>query len=307
MLSKHQSKWMFILLTLAISIVPSYFLAVNHVSTYEKQIVAYQDDGFYLWSENSAIKIDPNYKPAASLNAVNPKVSISGAKREFESTQLILRKLTSQNLDDISIALSPFKDSDGNEVIGVENQSVGLLELIRGEFFDRIIPLEYSNYKFNVSEDRNYPLWYTVYIPDDVSAGNYEANVTLTTSEGSIARIVIDLHVYDFSLPVQHTYQSMVNPMTSNLNLMENFFQHRVDFSGVPMNFTFNASTYQWDFYWDEWDELTNYSISRGQNQFMISSPRGYVSSFEIYSAEYNYSIATFYANVSSHLRLRGW
>ncbi len=306
-LSMSKSGAVLLLFIIAVSIIPTYFIATKHADAHTRQVLAYSEDNFFVWNEDSATRVDPHFKPGASADLVNNSITIKAAKNEFESTQFILWNLNQDNIQNIEIELSPFVNRNGQTVVGTQNQSVGLVDLIRGEFFDRILPLSEMEYQFSLNESRNFPLWYTVYVPKDVSSGIYHANFTITLDQEETHTIRLSLEVYNFALPTTHSYQTMVNPMTSNTNLMQNFFNHKIDFGGVPFNVSFNASTMLWDFEWERWDELTEYAFSQGQNQIKLGSPKGFLKQFEKFSYDYNFSLITFYAKVASHLESKGW
>src|SRR6056297_1691842 len=111
----------FLLFVLLVCSLPTYFISVQHVQAHEKKILGYSQNSFFVWSENSATKIDPLYKPHADAAMVNNTLWLKGAKGEFESTQLVVRKLNGASLDNLTVSLTPFVDQNGNDAIGVEN------------------------------------------------------------------------------------------------------------------------------------------------------------------------------------------
>ena len=303
-LTSRRQKGLFLLTLILVMSIPTYFLVQNHTAAQTQPILGYSSGNYYIWQADAATRVDPNYSPIVDPTLIENSISLSAAKREYSSTQLVVRKIGTHSIEDLSVKLSPFVDSNGNEIIGTEHLSIAEAKLTRDEFFDRLTEIT-SN--LTLQQERNYPLLFSVYVPEDITAGQYLSTLTIGSTLASPIEIQIELTVYNFELPVKHSYQSMVNPTTDKIPYMETFFTHRVDSSGIPMNATFNATSMEWSFNWTIWDALTQYSIDRGQTSFSMGSPRGAADAFDLYSEKYNATVTSYCEVLSSHLRIKGW
>jgi hypothetical protein len=302
--NSSRQKFLFVLIIITILVVPTWFLFQRVTQANSRPVLGIAPGNYYVWQEDSATRVDPLYMPIADPANIQSEISLAAAKREYESTQVVVRKLSTSITTNLTFSITPFLDNNKNVVIPRENITLTKAILIRDQFFDRLEPVVSP---MDVNENRNYPFLFTVYVPESTPAGIYTSTVNITADRAAPISFTVKLRVYNFALPLQRSYQSMIKPFTKNFNFMDQYFSHRVDFAGVPMNFSFNKMTMVWTFEWAEWDSLTQYSLDNGQAVFEISNPLGHLKDFKKYSAEYNFSLVSFYNQVANHLSSKGW
>jgi hypothetical protein len=245
-----------------------------------------------------------NYMPISNFGMVNNSVSFSASRNEYESIQLVLRERNTLENPSISFSISGFMDSNRIEVIPVSNITLQQIEIIRDTYFDRLVGLDNL---ITIKDSKNVPILITTYVPENTPAGIYTSILTLTPKTGISITVNISLRVYNVTIPVQREYETMIKPTTSKIPLMEDFITHRMDFAGVPMNFTRNSTTHAIEFNWTEWDELTTFALNNGQQCFQISDPWRLHSMYTRYSIEYNQTMQEYYTKVAQHLIDKGW
>ncbi|MFO7681329.1 MAG: DUF4091 domain-containing protein [Chloroflexota bacterium] len=150
-----------------------------------------------IWS---APPIEKILKTNAAPTATAP-LRIQAAKDEFEPLQLVVRSPSTQNLP---VSISSF--SDGSHTIPAANVTLHRVDYVPltrlsddfgrlGEWPDPLYPVQMgANVSFPANI--NQPLWFTVHVPRDATAGLYQATVTI----GSAA-IPVELEVWNFTLP----------------------------------------------------------------------------------------------------------
>ena len=160
---------------------------------------------------------DGGYKVGRSRSlplATNTAIRIAAARNEYEPFQLVIRP---------TVALSNVTASIGS-FISITNPAVGfvaanvticrveyvnvtqLLESekysVTGEHPDPLVPLTAP---FDAPAQTNSVLWFTVHVPKRVPAGDYQADVTISSSAGAFT-VPVRLRVFGFSLTdVTHT------------------------------------------------------------------------------------------------------
>lgn len=293
----------YIFLLLAILIVPTFFIVQSFMRANTRPLIGVSDS-FFIWQEDQTTRVDMNYLPISNFGTVNNSVSFSASRNEYESIQLVLRAFKTPQNPSLSFSISGFMDSNSIEVIPASNITLQQIEIIRDTFYDRMIHLDNL---ITLKSSENVPILITTYVPMNTSAGIYTSILTITPNEGASITINISLRVYNVIIPVQREYESMINPMTTKIPLMKDFYSHRMDFAGVPMTFMRNSTTHAIEFNWTEWDELTTFALNNGQQCFKISDPWELHSMYTRYSTEYNQTMQEYYTKVAQHLIDKGW
>jgi len=155
-----------------------------------------------LWWCEGTYKISRN-RPLPEK--VCSTISISAAKNEYEPFQLVLRP--EKDLETVTVQISNLERKEGGK-ISKENITIDLVGYvdvqiptdemgIPGPWPD---PLPHYKGAFSVRADRNQPIWFTVYVPPDAIAGDYTGVATLN-ADREIARVPVNLHVWNFTLP----------------------------------------------------------------------------------------------------------
>jgi len=141
---------------------------------------------------------------------------LAAARREVESGQIVLAGLQhGVRIEDI--ACSSLRSRAGAEVAAeqVRVYRVGYVTTrppsypvdYVGEWPDPLLPFE----PFELQCDRIQPLWVTVTVPPDASAGEYTGNITITDGDGNKYQVALELTVWDFELPLRSRLKTLVS------------------------------------------------------------------------------------------------
>ena len=146
------------------------------------------------------------------------KAVISAARNEYEGFQLILLGDPKNELKDIKISLSDLKSESGG-VIKADKLEWGFIRSIKtskpiynvdyvGDYPDPI--MEGQQQSVDIPKNGFAPVYVRVRVNADVKAGDYKGKIKV----GS-ASVEVNLHVYDFTLPV-----------TSSCKVIFSFFEN---------------------------------------------------------------------------------
>lgn len=173
-------------------------------------------------------------------------VSVSGAKREYESVQLGINLPEKKNLD---ISFSSFVNADGKQ-LNMTKSTVSYVEFVQVKYTtsgyipdiypDKLMPL--TDRKITLDKGAS-ALWLTFFIPGDTQAGKYSGYLNIN---GDIQlKIPVTILVYNFSMPGKRNFT--IHPCTSRSdfskympdafskgtlkdNLYRNFEEHFCDY-----------------------------------------------------------------------------
>ena len=211
------------------------------------------------WKVARAI-LDP---PGADV-PVQP-VTVSAAKGEFESAQVLLRPATDKQL--VSATTAPFVGSGGQAgPITVRVDEVGYVHAehptdgtCEADWYpDPLPPLKLPR---DLKDGENLPLWLTFHVPVGTKAGDYTGELVLQMKGSESAlRIPLAVHVYDFELPRETHLHSALGLGASEINryhkltnradqvtvfekYLQNFAEHRISpysfYDYAPMDVRF--------------------------------------------------------------------
>ena len=163
-----------------------------------------------LWYTDGTRKIGrtrPAPKPP-----VAKEIKLSAAINEYEPVQLVIRP--DKDLKNVTVEKSIFKSKNG-DVIAPKYFEIFMVDYVPIEHptdaFGTIglwpDPLPPVDKPFNVSKNSNQPLWLLVYVPPTTKAGDYYADIHLSTSEWE-QKVPIHLEVWDFTLPKKNHLKS---------------------------------------------------------------------------------------------------
>lgn len=217
---------------------------------YYHQITGANTTGLAVWSAPPIEKILKTYTtPVATA-----PLRIQAAKDEFEPFQLVVQAPSTQ---DLTVTISDFtKGTDTISASQVTLHRVAYVPLTQlsddfgrlGDWPDPLYPVAMGT-TVNFPANNNQPLWFTVHVPRNATAGIYEATVTIGN-----ATIPVELEVWDFTLPqeihlasewgfgwsnVVETYKGTINGSvqpdywTLVDALYEDFADHRLTPKGV--------------------------------------------------------------------------
>lgn len=181
-----------------------YTLILTLVFALIPQARAADDGGTTLSWESSGKKLQP--ADGKKVPTSNASGNISLARNEYEAIQLLIKsKVPLKNVDVKFSDLVPVK---GGDSIPAKNIQSGLLKNVFVKevlWPDPIDPFD----KFDLAAKEFQSVWIKVYIPEGSPAGDYRGKVTVT-ADGLKTPLVssLDVHVWDFSLPVTGTLKT---------------------------------------------------------------------------------------------------
>lgn len=304
------------------------------------------DPNLRLGTQLPAIKVRPT-DPIAAATAV----AVKGAKGETVSFQVILTATTAFN--NLDVTLGNFSGAGGS-TIPVSNAQlyrVGFLNITTpsdsagttGLWPDTLIPIGKDRYyneqrngtPFNLTANRNQPIWISLDIPKTAAPGQYSAifNVTQGANGPVLQTIPINLTVWNFTLPdfptARSTYKfnnydvycyhyfggtgncqwNTNNVQAIHSNYWKEAVAHRIGLSGAfgGVQYTYNAATNSiTDIDWSNWDPTYD---QPGVLLYPIPNPNfsGWWDSSHTWTqAETNEAIA-FWKVVAQHYKAKGW
>ncbi|MCK4400943.1 DUF4091 domain-containing protein [bacterium] len=208
------------------------------------QILAQKED-YTLWLQGNTIKIfrDDTINPSP----VNKNIRIKAAKGEYEPFQIILTpKDIISPLADIRLEFSDLIGKKGK--IAKENikyNPVGYIEIKAGtDAFSRLgwwpdALLEEKTFTARTKE--NYPVWVTVYVPENTPAGEYKGKGKIIIKNSSSSEFNLSLTVYNFTIPLKPSIKTAIGLYDKQVKLYygdrfndvirkfrENWYEHRV-------------------------------------------------------------------------------
>ena len=133
-------------------------------------------------------------------------LSLSAARNDYESAQVIAVSLSDQDIPDWRAEVTRL-DGPNGAVIGKDNLTLGIVGYVKtgkpayettyvGDWPDPIMPLA----PFALKARELQPIWLRVYVPPATRAGDYRGTLTVTGG-GESRKMALKLHVFDFDLP----------------------------------------------------------------------------------------------------------
>jgi hypothetical protein len=182
---------------------------------------------FLVWTATSLDKVKPNDTPGQ----LKP-ISIAAARNEYESFQIIVTA-GSESLSNVDVAVSNLTSSTGGRISkkNIHIYKVAYINLAEpsnldggtGEWPDALVPKvdDYAKEKrnafpFSVSAGRNQPVWIEIYVPGNVSAGEYRGQVSITAQNQQTKKIEFKLTVWNFTIPATSSLKTAFAVGTPN-------------------------------------------------------------------------------------------
>jgi len=174
------------------------------------------DSGYLLPSQQplGVWWIEATYKIARERAAPAERrsaVEIAAGRNEYEPFQLVLRPLV--DVRDMTLTWTDLK-GPGGAVIPAENVTARLVEYVHVDIPTDSLgavgwypdPLPDYEGPFPCPANQNTPVWFTVYVPPQAPAGDYEGRIHLGPAGSDFPDVAVKLHVWDFTLPKEtHT------------------------------------------------------------------------------------------------------
>jgi hypothetical protein len=201
-------------------------------------------------------------------------LSVFAAKNEFEPVQLLVGPAPGA----FRVSVDPFAELGATQRIDV---TVGSYE---SGWVEHLTPTAASD-DVLLSEEFSVPVWITLYVPSDATAGEHKTWVRLASSAGEIA-VPLTLTVFDFALPDAVHFDSQLNLDVSSLipeggtvdDAKALLLDHRLTPASVTWPSGFNWSI-TWDnpsadrqceSFWDEPTEPDEYSIGYLSKRYIL-------------------------------------
>jgi len=259
-------------------------------------------------------------------------IRISAARNEYEPFQVVLRPLTT--LTNIQVSIGDFLPVGQLNAppISATNVQVNLVEYVpvteptdmSGAVGDHPDPLPLLNGGFDASAQINQPLWFTVYVPKDAPAGDYEATISLASPELNL-EIPARLHVFNFALSeTTHTrtaYNVRIDPYwypvtnSAQQNLvwdlyMDDYRRHRISpyiaHTYAPIIWSYNGQKFTYDF--SAFDTtMTRYLDEFQFNGFNLMTLPGWLGGYPPFDPGWRRLFDQLMQPIMAHLREKGW
>ena len=172
---------------------------------------------YALWTENSMTRVLPADLPPEG--DVPTAITLSAARNEAESAQVVLMPSQDKALRNARITASPLTGPNGAviEADRVQWQQVGYVYLgehakehpfIRktapGWWPDPLLPVA----RFDVEPGWTQPVWVTVTVPPDASPGSYTGFLTISADDNPDSIVPIHLNVHPFVIPEESSLKN---------------------------------------------------------------------------------------------------
>jgi hypothetical protein len=302
-------------------------LAAIHDASYGYRLLDHGN--LRLWWAEATYKVGRTRPLPTRLMSI----SISAARNEYEPFQLVLSPTkelrgVSVRVGDLACGKSAIKSSNVRietvEYIPVEipTDSFGCA----GEWPDPLAPYEKP---INLAANKNQPIWFTVYVPQEAQPGRYTGNIEITVPGAPTLGVPLMVNVRNFTLPKEtHTKTAYGVSVPSNFLAlktpedraqahdlyMRNCAEHRISpyspmalapwkqtLSGPPDNPTVTL-----DF--TEFDKAAHRYLDEFKfNAFNFGGIPGQINKFKRFTPEFNALFAKIYGPITEHLREKGW
>lgn len=297
-----------------------------------------------IWWCESGWKIGRNRGAPHKTSGSPGPIRISCARGEYESAQVVLTTLTEGKL---LSATAEFLPSDGSPAaVSVSFYEVAYVPVItptdssttRGLYPDPLPPLKTP---LKLAARNNQPLWITVKVHEQATAGNYNGHIILKTSFGEF-KLPVVLTIYDFTLPKESHLRSAFGLSTYLINryhglqrqedkelvyekYLKNFAEHRIspysffDYHPIKITFSGEGTNKQavvdfslFDIAAEKWLDKFGFNSFRlplkgmGGGTFHSRYP-GELEGFKEGTPEHARLFKDYLSKIENHLRQRGW
>jgi len=198
--------------------------------------------GATVWTTTTMDKV---LREAAPPTNAEDAILVSAAKNEYEPFQVVVN---ASGGGSATLTLSAFEGPgtiDGARIDRVEyvtiDQPSDSSAIPSGRIPDPLVPTSFGASEALPSGE-NQPFWITLYVPPNAAPGDYVATLTIDV-DGSSADVPVQLHVYDFELPPEISFDGNWNAGMNDLGggeslekvqlLKDFFYQHRLVPSSV--------------------------------------------------------------------------
>ncbi len=158
-----------------------------------------------LWAETALVKVR---RDATGPHELSPfkrggPLRIQLARNEYEAGQVIVRSNGDRVLRDVQVTIENLRSHEG-AVLPADAIAVNPLAYVNSEFADVLLPPG----PFKVAAGQARPTWLTVHAGPDVAPGLYRGQVLCSCAGKMVARLPIEVTVWDVTLPRQTTFKT---------------------------------------------------------------------------------------------------
>jgi hypothetical protein len=223
---------------------------------------------------------------------VTSLISLSGARNEYESFQLVILPLEGV-LNGVEVKASDFCSTDGNMIpkthvefslvdYNLINWQANYVNQRKGWHPDPLIPVEGP---FRLSGgDLCRPLWITIYVPEDAKPGRYTGQITVSANGREQHPAQVEFRVWDFQLPAEshlktHTWDDIgvfedfygVKPLPVEwyMNFCDVLLKNRLNPSFAGTHYV-NRTPVGGRYDFTTVEKVLQHTISQGMNRFTI-------------------------------------
>jgi len=194
--------------------------------------------------------VSPNVKikplDSFEIKEISPEIKIYAAKNEYEPFQIVINPKENVNIEGLNIKLNDLIGKKGK--ISKENinwRLAGYIDIkipsaVKGAYTGKWPDPLFVVDRLKIEEKRNYPLWFTVYVPKDTIPGEYKGEIELFEKDKLIAKFTLSLKVWNFEIPdisnltiIAHA--DFLGKFRQNMDfkkMLENFKKHRISSTG---------------------------------------------------------------------------
>ncbi|MCM8772362.1 MAG: DUF4091 domain-containing protein [Candidatus Omnitrophica bacterium] len=194
-------------------------------------------DVFFV-SPNVKIRPDDNFV----AEKTSPEIKIYSAKNEYEPFQIVINPKENLKLENINIKFTDLVGKDGK----IENKNInwrlaGYIDIktpspVKGTYPGKWPDPLFVKESFSIEERRNYPIWFTIYVPKDTKEGEYKGEIEILSGDKSLVKFFLTVNVWNFVLPDIANLNviagaDFLGKLRQNMKfdkLLENYKNHRI-------------------------------------------------------------------------------
>lgn len=300
----------------------------------ETAIVLSRSPELTLWADDLAAKIYredglPSYaRPAAS-------VSVAAARREQEFFQVAV--LPTADLGEVTLRPGPLTGPGTIPASAVRWWPVGYTklqkakrdEVRRGLTPDPLLDPQ----PVKAPAGQNTPFLVGLQVPPAAPAGNYTGQIALVAGEREVARLTVSLRVFDFELPVDPTFRTLITYTPASMSrwdkrpiseiekeICQVLYEHRIRGSGATAVVPARIENEQVICDFTAFDARLEWLLGDlGFNAFFLGPMFGggagwgweaahkWLGTMMPLSPEFNRYFPQYLRQVSDHLQQKGW
>lgn len=298
-----------------------------------------------IWAAGCTEKIQYNTRSELQhdriWNESTSTVSIAGVRGEHVPFQIIV---TADHVNVSGITCEESALKSGANVLSTENIHLYYEHLIKvytpsgihgkkGYWPDALVPLTRpfdirSGRWDNAPELRHQPVWVDIIIPADQASGTYKGTVMVSSDDGQIGELKIELTVWDITLPDERHFPALMRIGPGDVARAHGLDQESPEFRELYYKYLEHALKNRVDpryllsygaegrlenekyiLTWTD-KKLEKFFVQNGLNLFQVSAaPPGIPreSGEDLFSAPYKNYIRQYIGQVITHAKENGW